>query len=232
MAAERERFHRQMLSAVSHDLKTPLAAVIGSLEIYERMKQMLPPEKAAQLISTALQESYRLDDFVSNILDMAKLENGMVKTRTEPAQLAVLLREAIEKAGHRFRGADLQLDGINEDVVIDTDPALFSRIISLLLDNAIKHGGAVAAIRIEAQPIPAGVAIHIKDNGPGIPPGKAEEIFSKYTRLSKGDQQNAGTGLGLAIARGIATLLGGRLSAIPDLPRGADFILEMPTPQQ
>src|SRR3984885_4716957 len=84
---ERERLHRQMLSSVSHDLKTPLASIIGSLEIYERMRNTLSAEKKQMLVETALQEAYRLDTFVTNILDMARLEEGKLRLQYSRVQL-------------------------------------------------------------------------------------------------------------------------------------------------
>src|SRR5580704_8023351 len=98
----RERLHRQMLSSVSHDLKTPLASIIGSLEIYERMKDTLAAEKRHMLVETALQEAYRLDTFVTNILDMAKLEEGKLRLQYSTAQLRHMIEDCIAKLSMRL----------------------------------------------------------------------------------------------------------------------------------
>src|ERR1700722_172856 len=87
----RERIHRQMLSSVSHDLKTPLASIIGSLEVYEHLHDKLPEERKRALLRVALQEAYRLDSFVTNILDMAKFENNSVKARKEATDIKSLI---------------------------------------------------------------------------------------------------------------------------------------------
>lgn len=227
---ERERMHRQMLSAVSHDLKTPLATMIGSLEVYERMKHFLPPEKGDLLLATALQEAYRLDNFVTNILDMAKLENGMVKLRYENSSIGFILKDCIEKFNHRFKDSEVKLAPLEEDFPIHTDQAILCRAIGLLIDNAVKYGGKPAAVLLGAIRKDGRAVIRVMDNGVGIPEGKEDEIFSKYTRFSRGDHQNAGTGLGLPIARSLAKLLGGSL--ILDGKRGdlggATFVLSVP----
>jgi len=226
--SEREQFHRQMLSSVSHDLKTPLAAVIGSLEIFERMKTQLPPEKMNTLISTALNEAYRLDNFVTNILDMAKLENGMVKPRYEASDLDSLLRDCVEKYSHRYHAKDMKIMSSGKPLTIHTDSALFCRMIGLVLDNTMKHAGSDSVVRLQWSVDKGLVNINILDNGPGIPPEKAEEIFSKYTRLKREDHQNAGTGLGLSICRSITRLLGGAINATNRPEGGASFVITLP----
>lgn len=228
---ERERIHRQMLSAVSHDLKTPLATMIGSLEVYERMKHLLPPEKSELLLATALQEAYRLDNFVTNILDMAKLENGMVKLRLEHSNISFILKDCIEKSSHRFKGNEIRLSPLAEDFPVNIDQALLCRAIGLLIDNAVKYGGNPSLALLKAVKKGDRAHIFVLDNGEGIPEGREEDIFSKYTRLTRGDHQNAGTGLGLPIARSLAGLLGGTLTLHEKDPEmsGAVFKLDIPT---
>lgn len=224
---EREQMHRQMLASVSHDLKTPLAAVIGSLEIHERMRHTLTPEKSDQLLATALSEAYRLDNFVSNILDMAKIETGHIKSRPEKCELSALVRDCVEKAGHRFKNSRVSFTAAPQPIPIETDPALLCRTIGLLLDNALKHGGAEARVNISATNEGGKIVIEVSDNGPGIPEDKLEAIFSKYTRFARADHQNAGTGLGLAIGRALTGLLQGTLTASNHAQGGARFIIEL-----
>lgn len=223
---ERERLHRQMLSSVSHDLKTPLAAVIGSLEIYRRIGGQISEEKRATLIATALEEAYRLDNFVSNILDMAKLEMGAVRPRRERCELHALMKECIEKSCQRTNGTRIQLTTEITPVYLYTDPALVCRIIHLLLDNAVKHAGAEVELRLEQSD--DHVILKAQDRGPGIPAERMEDIFSKHTRIKREDRQNAGTGLGLSIARGLALLLGGTLAAENREDGGAAFTFTLP----
>lgn len=226
--AQREQMHRQMLSSVSHDLKTPLASVIGSLEIYLRMQHQLPPEKLHTLLETALHEAYRLDHFVTNILDMAKLENGMVQPRMETCHIRQMLQDCIERMRPSLHHADIQLDTTLPDLVVTTDGSLLGRAVNLLLDNALKHGGSPAKILLGFKREGDFVVISVRDFGPGIPPDMLNAIFDKYTRLSRQDHQKAGTGLGLAISRTIAALLRGTVTAENMGDQGARFLLSIP----
>ncbi len=226
---ERENLHRQILSSVSHDLKTPLASIIGSLEVYERMNGRLSLEQQQSLIGVALHEAYRLDNFITNILDMAKLENGMVKLRKEAVSINSLIEECIMRLGHRLKGSEVHIQHPENILVVETDSPLLGRVVCLLLDNAVKYGGAAPAITISFGHEENGDGfIAISDTGPGVPQARLEEIFSKYTRFVRGDQQNAGTGLGLAISREIMRLLGGTVTAANAETGGMAFILRFP----
>lgn len=225
--AERELMHRQMLSAVSHDLKTPLASVIGSLEIYERLGKQLPDAKKETLIHTALTEAYRLDSFLTNILDMAKLEGNLVPLRRENANIRDVLDNTVSNMTMRLKGANVTVNG-PVNLTGNLDPALLSRAVNLLLDNAVKHTKPGVAIDISFKKLSDDqLQIDVSDDGPGVPQGKEEEIFSKYTRLSRGDHQNAGTGLGLAIARLVVEKLGGTIIADNPENGGARFRLQI-----
>jgi two-component system sensor histidine kinase KdpD len=225
---ERERLHRHMLSCVSHDLKTPMASIIGALEVIDRAKDKLSHEKQEQLISVALQEAYRLDSFITNILDMARLENNMVKARHENAEIGDLIRHCLTRADTRLRGSQIIFEPKGA-ISVATDSVLLCRAISLVLDNAVKFGGMPLVLHIDCgvDENNAGY-IGIRDNGGGIVEDKMEIIFSKYTRFGKEDQQNAGTGLGLAISRAIMNLLGGSIAAANHPDGGALLTLRFP----
>jgi K+-sensing histidine kinase KdpD len=221
----RELIHRQMLAAVSHDLKTPLATVIGSLEIYTRMEEKLTKEKRTALINSALSEAYRLDNFITNILDMAKLESGMVKMRAEQFDLTSLLQDCLKRLGPKRARADIRLRPEGTNTIITTDPMLLSRAAGLILENALRHAGKNPVIIIEYGWRDQEGFIRVRDNGPGIPAGKEDDIFSKYTRFAKNDSQNAGTGLGLAICRQLMQLISGSVQVSNHPEGGAVFTL-------
>ncbi len=223
---DREQMHRQLFSAVSHDLKTPLASMIGSLEIHQRMKEKLSPDKKDALISTALQEAYRLDNFVTNILDMGKLESGMVKMRKEGVDIDQLVRDCLTNMDNRLQHCDLDVQAAKGKFVAQTDPSLLSRALALVLDNAVKYGGAQPKITLRYYAEGSEGVISVQDNGKGVPPDQYEKIFEKYTRFAKSDQQSAGTGLGLAICREIMQLVGGSVTVTtPQVGQGALFLL-------
>lgn len=229
-STERVRMHRQLYSAISHDLKTPLASIIGALEIYERMKPRLTEQKQAELILTALQEAHRLDNFITNILDMGRLENGMVSVRTEAFEVGAALRGCVSSFDNRLLDNKVTIAALSGELNISSDHSLLCRVISLLLDNSIKYGGKPPLIQLTYEQGENNTClIHVQDNGPGIPEAHRESIFTKYTRFIKRDQQHAGTGLGLAISREIVHLLGGTIT-VADAPddSGAVFTLTLP----
>ncbi len=224
----REALHRQMLSTVSHDLKTPLATVIGSLEIMERLHDKLTPEKRAQLLRSALSEAYRLDGFITNILDMMKLEGETITVKHEICDIRSLVQDCLIRLGPKRETARFSVPNPEDSFIIRTDPMLFSRAVGLLLDNAIKHSGAEPEITISFYQNAGETHFIVKDNGGGIPPGKEEEIFCKYARLSKFDRQNAGTGLGLTICRAMVSVLGGTVKAASAPEGGGVFSVILP----
>jgi len=223
---EREQLHRAVLSSVSHDLKTPLSCIIGSLEIYERTKEKLTLDKKNILINTALQEAYRLDSFVTNILDMARLESGAVKVKKELCVMDLLLEDCLILLGRRLQECDVSIKTIPATFPITTDPLLLQRAICIVMDNAARYASLHPVIGVEYEKVGGQVIIRVQDNGPGIPKEKMEEIFSKYARFAIQDHKHSGTGLGLPICREIMRLLDGMVT-VENLPggKGAVFTL-------
>jgi len=223
---EREKMHRQILSSVSHDLKTPLVSIIGSLEVFDRMNDRLSVEQRQRLITVALQEAYRLDTFITNILDMAKLENGMVRVRLETVDMRMMIGDCVAGLGARLNNSKVEIEAVGGLKQVSVDTALLARALCLLIDNAVKYGGSPPVIHIAFGKNAAGQGfVSVADNGSGIPPGCMESIFSKYTRFARGDQQSAGFGLGLAICREIMRLLQGNVVAENGPDGGAVFTL-------
>jgi two-component system sensor histidine kinase KdpD len=224
----REALHRQILDAVSHDLKTPLATIIGSLEIYSQMADRLTAEKSKTLVTTALGEAYRLDNFITNILDMAKLEGDLVKVRAEPSDMTRLINDSLTRLGPKRVLASFTINLTGDETVVNTDPMLLCRAVALVLENAMKHAGKNPVIEIDYGVQNDRGFIQVRDHGPGIAAGKEMEIFSKYTRFNRGDQHNAGTGLGLAICRLIMKILHGSVEVANHPEGGAIFRLQFP----
>jgi two-component system sensor histidine kinase KdpD len=223
----REYLHRQMLSSVSHDLKTPLATIIGSLEVMTMLYDKLSEEKRKSLISSALTEAFRLDHFITNILDMAKFEADAVKPRFECARLSQMINDSLARLGPLKTRGDIRITAIGPDDLV-TDSMLGSRAIGLVLHNAFKFGGRKTTnpmIEVEYGLKSNEGFVRIRDHGEGIPPAKQAAVFDKYTRLQKTDQQNASTGLGLTISQYIMRLLDGRIELHNHPEGGAIFTL-------
>jgi two-component system sensor histidine kinase KdpD len=225
----RERLHRDMLNAVSHDLKTPLACIIGSLEIYERLKEKLSPEEINTLITTARQEAYRLDGFISNILDMVKFESYAAPVKNQLCVMDLLLEDCVIQLGQRLHDCVISITAIPAPFSVTTDPLLLMRAVGILLDNAARHGSSHPVVHVEYEIADSQVIIRIQDNGPGIPESKLEAIFTKYMRFAPPGHTHVGTGLGLPICREVMRLLGGTVTAANRADsKGAVFTLAFP----
>lgn len=219
-----------MLSSVSHDLKTPLATIIGSLEVMTMLHDKLSEEKRKSLISSALTEAFRLDYFITNILDMAKFEAAAVKPRFESCRMGQMIQDSLSRLGPLKTKGDLEIRAVGERDEIWTDPMLGSRAIGLVIHNAFKHGSrkygdATPYVEIEHGVTGMEGFVRIRDHGDGIPSDKQALVFDKYTRLQRADQQNAGTGLGLTICRHIMKLLDGRIELTNHPEGGSVFTL-------
>jgi K+-sensing histidine kinase KdpD len=229
----REYLHRQMLSSVSHDLKTPLATIIGSLEVMTMLYDKLSEEKRRSLISSALTEAFRLDHFITNILDMAKFEADAVRPRFESARLGQMINDSLARLGPLKTKGEIRINAVGAADDFTTDPMLGSRAIGLVLHNAFKFGGRKAGKSPDIVPVievEYGLEgdkgfVRIRDHGDGIPPEKQAAVFDKYMRLQKTDQQNASTGLGLTISQYIMRLLDGHIELRNHPEGGAIFTL-------
>jgi two-component system sensor histidine kinase KdpD len=204
---ERDRLRHALLSSVSHDLRTPLTTILGSL----REIRALSPEQEQQLAATRT-EAERLHRFVANLLDMVRIEAGSLHQTIEPVDLS----EAVASAIHDLRGA-LQDHPIRIQIAPDlplvmVDPQLFHHCLINLIENAAKYGGSNATIAIEASRDAGGVRLSVTDQGPGIPEGDAARIFETFARI-EGSDRKGGTGLGLAIVKGFAEAMGLDVSA-------------------
>ncbi|ESQ84833.1 hypothetical protein AEAC466_07180 [Asticcacaulis sp. AC466] len=205
-----------------------MATIIGSLEVMTMLYDKLSEEKRKSLISSALTEAFRLDHFITNILDMAKFEADAVKPRFETARLSQMINDSLARLGPLKTRGEIKIapSVTNDDLV--TDPMLGARAIGLVLHNAFKFGGrkaAVPVIEVEYGIVGSEGFVRIRDHGDGIPPAKQAAVFDKYTRLQKSDQQNASTGLGLTICQYIMRLLDGRIELSNHPEGGAIFTL-------
>ena len=219
---------RRMFSSFSHDLKTPLASIIGSLEVLSMMHTKLSEEKRNILIETSLKESHRLDRYVSNILELSKLELGLVNKRVEQIHIKEAIEEALLLAGRLRHKASINLLNIENDTIINSDLKLLARMIDIIIENAIIHSaegsdGDNVKIDIWFETKNEKPILVVRDYGVGIPLESFGEIFEKYSRIKQADKKNSGTGLGLSIAREIGKLLDVEISASNHPKGGAIF---------
>ena len=228
---ETERLRSALLTSISHDLKTPLAAVMGAAGTLRGMSDKLSNSEKADLLTTIVDESERLNRFIANLLDMTKLESGAIAPKLAPHDLREIVGSALRRADKILAGRHVELELGANLPMLDLDAVLFEQALFNVLDNAAKYSPAGSTIRIDAWRETESVTMQIKDEGDGIPPDEVERIFDKFYRVQKGDQVRPGTGLGLAIARGFIEAMKGTIVAGNRSDcRGATFTIRMPIP--
>ncbi len=223
--AEGEKLRSAVLTAISHDLRTPLSGIIGALTSLARPGGSDDEKTQAELLSVALEEAERLDRFVGNMLDMAKLEAGGVQVRAEPIDLADVVSEAIRHAGSILRERKLRIDLGADLPLAVADSVLLERVVFNLLDNAAKHTPLAGAITIRGSKEAETVLLQVIDEGLGL--GVVPE--TDPARGTRRDLARGPTGLGLSIARGFLQAMGGRIDAANRADRrGAVFTVRLP----
>ncbi|HTZ02729.1 MAG TPA: sensor histidine kinase KdpD, partial [Xanthobacteraceae bacterium] len=232
-AAETERLRSALLTSISHDLKTPLAAVLGSAGALRDLSENLSAGEKAELLGTIIDESERLNRFIANLLDMTKLEAGAVTPNVALHDLGEIVGSALRRASRILSGHHIELELAPDLPMLELDAVLFEQVLFNLLDNAAKYAPPETTIRIQGWRSADAVSLRVLDEGSGIPPPDLEHIFDKFYRAQKADQVRAGTGLGLAISRGFVEAMHGSIVAAnrPDRS-GAMFTISFPIPRE
>jgi two-component system sensor histidine kinase KdpD len=226
VAVEAERLRNSLLSAVSHDLRTPLAVITGAATTL-RDEPALTPDTRHELAATVAEEGERLNRLVANLLDMTRLESGAVAVKREWHSLEELVGAALARLEPRLAGRAIALHVPQDLPLVAIDGVLVEQALFNLVDNALKYSPPGASIEITAALSPRAVRLEVADCGPGIPPGQEAIVFEKFTRSPRpGDP--GGIGLGLAIVKGIAEAHGGHVSVTNRAGGGATFALELP----
>jgi two-component system sensor histidine kinase KdpD len=227
--AETDRLRSALLTSISHDLKTPLAAVLGAASALRDLAGSLDNASKSELLATIIDESERLNRFIANLLDMTKLESGAIVPNAAPHAVGEIVDGALRRAGKILSRHRVEVDLRPGLPMIAVDAVLFEQALFNLLDNAAKYAPAGTTVTIRGWRDEAGVRLQVLDEGDGIPEGDLERIFDKFYRAQKGDQVRAGTGLGLAISRGFVEALRGKITAANRADRtGASFTITLP----
>ena len=229
--AETDRLRSALLTSISHDLKTPLASVLGAAGTLRSLSGSLDANAKADLISTIIDEAERLNRFIANLLDMTKLESGAVVPNAALHDLGEIVGSALRRASKILGQHRVEVDLARDLPMVAIDPVLFEQVLFNVLDNAAKYAPAETTVRIQSWRERESVGLHILDEGDGIPPDDLEHIFDKFYRAQKADHVRAGTGLGLAISRGFVEAMNGTIVAANRTDRaGAIFTITLPVP--
>lgn len=222
---ERDRLRSALLSSVSHDLRTPLTTIVSAAQ---EMKHA-PSAALAETIET---EAQRLNRFVANLLDMARVEAGALPLKMEATDLFDAVASAVHDTRTSLQGHEVEVDIVPDIPLVRVDPVLLHHCLINLLDNAGRYGDRGTPITIRARRRPDALLLSIVDQGPGIAPGQEKRVFETFTRLEGSDRVRHGTGLGLAIVKGFAEAMGLSVEAgNNEEPHGACFTIRIPQAQ-
>ena len=228
---ETEKLRSALLTSISHDLKTPLAAVLGVAGALKGLDAELSTGEKTELVQTIIDESERLNRFIANLLDMTRLESGAVVPNRSLHDINEIVGSALRRADKILAGHKVELELEKDMPMLDFDAVLTEQALFNLLDNAAKYAPADSTITIRTARQGASELLQVIDEGDGIPPDDIERIFDKFYRTRKADQVRAGTGLGLAIARGFIEAMDGTITASNRIDRsGAVFTITLPVP--
>ena len=224
--ARTEKFRREFVADVSHEIKTPLTGILGAAEM---LSEGDASEAQKPLLSMISKESTRLNALVQQILDLARLEREGEALDLAETDLVDLAKESVDLMRPRAEAAGIALSfaAPESPCVAKVDARLIGEAIGNLVSNAIRHSGS-PDVAVSVSRSARGFAIAVEDHGIGIPPEHAERVFERFHRVDPARaSESGGAGLGLAIARRIARLHGGDVVFSPVAPSGARFVLSV-----
>jgi two-component system, OmpR family, sensor histidine kinase KdpD len=231
IAAETDRLRAALLTSISHDLRTPLASILGSVTSLSASGQALDVATQQELLSTIRDEAERLNRFIGNLLDMTRLESGPLPLRTQRVDLGDIVGSVLRRAARVLANHKIDIRLQRDLPMLDLDEVLLEQVLFNLLDNAAKYAPAGSTVTISAVRHENTVRLQTIDEGPGIPVSDIPHIFDKFYRAGGGDRRRAGTGLGLAICKGFTDAMGGTISVANRTDHtGAIFTVTLPLP--
>jgi two-component system sensor histidine kinase KdpD len=225
--AETESMRNSLLNAISHDLRTPLAVLVGASSSLVDDAERLSAAAKHELAVSIHEEAKRMSTLVGNLLDMARLESGAVELARQWTPLEEIVGSVLSRLTPMLADHPVSVALPADLPLINVDPVLIEQVFANLLENAVKYTPPGTPIEISARKLAARIAVEVADSGPGIPPGEEAKLFDKFYRLQR-EAAQSGVGLGLAICKAIIAAHGGTISAANRATGGAIFRFELP----
>lgn len=224
-----EERRSSLLSALSHDLRTPLAAITGAATTLRDESAAIDSGQQRELLETICEEADRLERLVRNLLDMTRLESGALVVKRQWMPLEEIVGSALTRLESQLQGRPVRTDLPADLPMISVDAVLLEQVFVNLLENAAKYTPPGSEIEIVARPGDGAVAVEVADRGPGIASGEEARLFEKFFRGRQTSQSGStGAGLGLAICRGVIGAHGGTIVAANRTGGGAAFRMTLP----
>lgn len=233
-ATERERIRSTLLSSLSHDLKTPLASILGAASSLRELGTQLPAEAQADLLAAIEEEASRLSQFVANLLDLTRLDTEAPDLKREWIDIADVAQSAVARSRRFYPGSSISLTALPNAQLVRGDAMLMERVVFNLIDNAVKFSASGQPITVEVAVAADTVVLSVRDQGRGIPADQIERVFDKFYRVRDGDRDIQGTGLGLTICKRVVEGMGGTIAAMSPIAngRGTAIVVTLPYPPQ
>ena len=225
-AAEAEALRRSdklrsaLLNSVSHDLRTPLAAVLGSATTLLEYPDTLERPVQLDLLASIREEAERLNRYVGNLLDMTRLEGDGLDIHRDWVDVRDVLGEAVARVSRRLGGRRMTRDFPPDLPLVMADLTLLEQALVNILENAIAYSPDNSTIELAAYEDRNNVVLSIEDEGRGIPTAELERVFEKFRRMEESSDRGTGSGLGLAISKGFIEAMGGRIAAASPIHHG------------
>jgi len=228
---ETERLRNSLLSSISHDLRTPLATIVGSSSALVENDGALSSQDRSELNGAIYDEALRMSNLVNNILDMARLDAGVVELDRQWHPVEEIIGTALNALQKRLEGREVKVSIPPGIPMVYADAVLIEQVLVNLLENAVRYTPAGSPLGLTVEVTSFAVEIFVADRGPGIPKGMEDKLFEKFYRV-RNEAAQSGVGLGLAICRAIVEAHGGTIHAHNRASGGAVFSFMIPMDRQ
>jgi two-component system sensor histidine kinase KdpD len=225
--AEAEHLRNELLSAMSHDLRTPLASILtAGTTLMGRASE--PDSVRDELLETIVEETERLNRLVTNLLNVTRLESGKVRLNKEPEALDDLLASVLSRLSGRLEGRAVTVTCPSELPFVSMDPVLVDQVLVNLIENVLRYTPVGSPLAIAVHATEAELVVRVADRGPGIAEAERDKVFEKFYRGAQARLKDGGSGLGLTICRAVARAHGGRIEIHARTGGGATVEFALP----
>jgi signal transduction histidine kinase len=216
----------RLMAAAGHELKTPVAALHGYIQLVERHLGPESPEQARTYAARALVQTRQVGTLIERLFDVSRIQAGRLELFTAPVDLVEVVRGAVELAERLPKAPEIRLAPTSGPLLVQADAGRLAQVFANLLANAIEHAPTSPTIEVSVARAGSNAVVEVCDHGPGISGDAMPQLFQPYTRL--GQKPSAGLGLGLYLAREIVTAHGGTIDAESSLGEGTTFVVRLP----